>query len=361
MERSGARRSRLRRAGVLRWALALLLVGVPFTFPAAGAVFTAVSADAGNSVTAGALAPPSGFGAAQTCSLSSITFVGQSQAGSNNSSLTLSVPAATQVGDVVVAQVTNRYDTGYTLTPPAGQGWNLVNRQMSGNGGNIVSSAMYWKVATAAGAGTSTFTLSSPTIDMAGGLAVFRGVDTSTPVNASAFTIGSSVHATAPSVTTTVANTVLVHTSVKRQEMLLQPTGDIALWRIISTGGGTVTQGVSAGYAAFAGPGASPVVTISSAGSGTAEWVTFTVALRPAATVSADLTWTASSSSTATGYSLERLVGGTVQSTTTVTPVSSTGTTVASLVNGTAYTFRLRTYLGTWTSTAVTAALTPSC
>jgi len=361
MERSRARRTPLRRARVLGWALALVLVGVPFTFPAAGAVFTAATSDVANAVTAGSLAPPSGFAAAQSCSFSTISYVGHSQAGSNNSSLTLSVPAATQVGDVLVAQVTNRYDTGYTITPQAGQGWTLIDRQMSGNGGNIVSSAMYWKVATAAGAGTSTFTLSSPTIDMAGGLVVFRGVSTTTPINASAFTLGSSVHATAPSVTTTVAKTVVVHTSVKRQEMLLQPTGDAPLWRIMSTGGGTVTQGVSAGYNSFVGPGATPVTTISSAGSGTAEWVTFTVALRPAATASADLTWTASPSSTATGYSLERVVGGTVQSTTQITPVSTTATTVASLVNGTAYTFRLKTYLGTWTSTQVSASVTPSC
>jgi hypothetical protein len=86
------------------------------------------------------------------------------------------------------------------------------------------------------------------------------------------------------------------------------------------------------------------------------------VVLRPAfGNPSAALSWTASTSSGAGGYQLERLVGGTVQTATTVTPVSATSTSSGPLVDGTAYTFRLRTYYGTWTSPDVTVGLTPSC
>ena len=41
--------------------------------------------------------------------------------------------------------------------------------------------------------------------------------------------------------------------------------------------------------------------------------------------------------------------------------MSAVATTDGPLVNGTAYTYRLVAYRGTWTSTAATAALTPSC
>jgi hypothetical protein len=55
------------------------------------------------------------------------------------------------------------------------------------------------------------------------------------------------------------------------------------------------------------------------------------------------------------------VVGGSVTSTKTVTPLSATSTTDGPLVNGTAYTFRLRAYRGSWVSTDVTGTLTPAC
>ncbi len=104
------------------------------------------------------------------------------------------------------------------------------------------------------------------------------------------------------------------------------------------------------------------VVRNASASTFSPEWVAQAVALRPASgAASAALTWTATTSPDAAGYQLERLVGGALQASRTVDPVSATTATEGPLVNGTAYTFRLRTYVWTWTSPEVTVGFTPSC
>jgi hypothetical protein len=122
--------------------------------------------------------------------------------------------------------------------------------------------------------------------------------------------------------------------------------------------------GAAAGDESFAGPGAttSRVSTFPGNVATSLEWVAHTVALRPAVgPPSAVLSWTASPSSWATGYALERVVGGVVQATATVTPVSGTSTSDGPLVNGTSYTYRLWAYRGTWRSTVLSTAITPSC
>lgn len=121
-------------------------------------------------------------------------------------------------------------------------------------------------------------------------------------------------------------------------------------------------EGATAGDEAFAGPGTTPSRTSTSPIDFDSEWVAQTVVLRRVAgTPSVSLAWTASPSSWATGYRLERVVGGTVQSTRTVSPTGTSVTTEGPLVSGTAYTFRLRAYRGTWTSSEATTTTTPTC
>jgi hypothetical protein len=152
---------------------------------------------------------------------------------------------------------------------------------------------------------------------------------------------------------------MLVHTFTKRQEALPAVPGLTPLWsRVSGTGAGNL--GATAGEALFAGPGSTPTRSVT--GTNSFEWVARTVALRPAlGPPSAALTWTASTSSWATGYRLERSVGGTVQTTATVTPISASATSSGPLANGTTYSYRLWAYYGTWVSTSVTGGLTPSC
>jgi hypothetical protein len=92
------------------------------------------------------------------------------------------------------------------------------------------------------------------------------------------------------------------------------------------------------------------------------EWLGQDVVIHPVAgTPSASVSWTATPSSWATGYLVERLLGGTTQSSQTIVPVSTPSATDGQLVNGTAYSYRVRSYRATWNSTWATAAFTPSC
>jgi hypothetical protein len=341
------------RSLVARLGLAVGVLGAPFLIPTTSAQFVGATGDAANQVTAATLAAPTGFAAGQTCAAGPGIAIRGATSATGLDSLTLTPPATTQAGDVMVAQVANR-DGASTLTPPAG--WTLVSRTSA----TTVTSAIYWKVATASESAV-TWTLASANVQMVGGIAAYSGVNTTSPVHTSGFATGQGTTATAPSVTTTVANTMLVHTIIKRQEALAAPAGTTARWSLTS-GTGSGMAGATAADVLFAGTGASTARSSSSGSNFITEWVAYTVALRPAlGPPSASLTWTASSSSTATGYVLERVVSGAVQASKTVTPVSSTSTTDGTLVNGTTYTYRLRTYYGTWNSANATASLTPSC
>src|SRR5207244_179339 len=83
-------------------------------------------------------------------------------------------------------------------------GWTLIVNTTQ-NGQNLAVST-YWKVAGTAAAdpGPYTFTVSSSRV--AGGISAYDNVDTTNPINAS----GGQVSSSTPSITTTVANTMLV-------------------------------------------------------------------------------------------------------------------------------------------------------
>jgi hypothetical protein len=338
----------------VRWACALAVLLLPATFPVASGAFTASTADTGNSATAGTLVPPSGLAVTQTCTTvpAPVYRTGTGAIGTN--SVYLATPAGIAAGDVLIAHVSNR--DSWPLATPGG--WNLIRRDSNGT---QVQAAVYWRVATASEPAGVTFTLTGASnTQIVGGILAYSGVSSTNPVNASGVTTGMGMTATTPSVTTTARNTMLLHIVAKRQEALPAPTGTTSRGSVYGTGAGSL--GAVAGDETFAGPGATTARSSTSPSSFITEWVAHTIALRPpAGTPSASLTWTASPTAAATGYRLERVVGGAVQATATVTPVSSTATTDGTLVNGTAYTYRLATYRGSWTSTAVTAALTPSC
>src|SRR5438876_5027592 len=136
-----------------------------------------------------------------------IGFRGAASASSGSSSsatsLAISRPAATVANDVMVASITSRTSSGTPVITTPG-GWTLiVNTPDSGN--NLAVST-YWKVAGTAAAdpGPYTFTVSSSRV--AGGISAYFNVDTTNPINAS----GGQVSSSAPSITTTAANTMLV-------------------------------------------------------------------------------------------------------------------------------------------------------
>jgi hypothetical protein len=336
---------------------ALALVVAVLALPSVHTAFWARSSTPANTLSADRLQPPSGLTATTSCSTSTIGFRAATSARSSGS-LVLPTPPGTTAGDLLVAQVSN-WGGPAVLTPPAG--WNLFRRDSAyqANGTAQVTSALLWRVAVATEPASATFQLAA-SVDMAGGIAAYSGVSTTSPVDSHEAATGTSGTTTVPSVTTTVANTRLVHFTTKRQEDVPAPGGTAERWRLIS-GTGTSIQGVSAGDVSFAGPGATPVRSSTSPTAFSSEWIGQTVALRPIPQQpAATLTWTATPSTWADGYKGERVVGGTRQASHTV-PFGTTTVTDTGLVNGTTYTYRVWAYRGSWVSDVVTTTLTPSC
>ena len=353
MDGSARGTRRLRPGPVAVLVLALVLVALTAALPGASAAFSAASATPGNTLSADQLAAPSGLSAVQTCATpAAITFRAAGTA-TGMDSLTLAAPAGTVAGDVLVAQVAFAHTTA-ALTATAG--WALVRRDSIGN---VVVSAVFQKVA---GTGEPGATFSFPTgtgVQMAGGIAAYSGVSTTTPVDAHNGVVGYGRTAVTPSVTTTTANTVLVRLITNVYEAYPAPAGTTQRWRLAV--GGWSGGGVTAGDEPFGGPGVTGTRSSSSPSGTDAYGIGQTVALRRGpGTPSAVLTWTATPSTWATGYRLDR-AGGAAPAGRTVTPGSATTTTDGPLVNGTSYSFSLRAQRGTWTSLPATTTFTPSC
>lgn len=71
-----------------------------------------------------------------------------------------------------------------------------------------------------------------------------------------------------------------------------------------------------------------------------------------------NLSWTATPSTFATGYKVERWQGSTLQATATVTPRTTTALTQTGLATGTTYTWKVYAYASSWTSTLISATAT---
>ncbi|MFT6113118.1 MAG: MSHA biogenesis protein MshQ [Oleispira sp.] len=159
--------------------------------------------------------------------MAAISFVTSVTDDGNDDKANLVVPALTQMGDVLITQVTFRNRSGSDgVTTPAG--WTLIAPQDQDS--DVFQSA-YYKVATAVDAGTSY----EWDFDGSGnrryilGMSVFRGVDNSNPIAAenSAKSSDNSWSLTAPSVTTTQVNSMLVatYTSERGNHSLSTPFG----------------------------------------------------------------------------------------------------------------------------------------
>ena len=350
--------SRVDRMWNRRWLIRLtgvftVLVGA-VTVTAADAAFSDTSGVV-TTVATNQLAPPNGAALSQTCAPPPPVVFRGAMSNSGTDAVYLVVPSGVQAGDVLVAQVSNYGGVFSGVIAPSG--WTLVGRATSGG---AVTEAVYWKIAGSAEPVYYGFSLSgSPGVQMAGGMAAYGGVDRTAPVNAFGTATGAGATASTPSVTTTVANTVLVHSVSKRRDDLPAPAGTTQLWRQAS-GNGSSSEDSTGSYESFAGPGSTPVRTTSTGF--TSEWVTHTMALRPVpGTPSVTGNWIASSSTWATGYVLERVAGGVVEATGTLTPLSATSATDGPLSNGVTYTYRVSTYFRSWTSTPATATLTTNC
>jgi hypothetical protein len=156
------------------------------------------------------------------------TAAGMASNGSPTARATIIIarPAGTTSGAVMVAAVViNDDDPGFTA--PAG--WTLVRQDSILN---ALRQAIYLKVATASEPSSYTWTL-SVSRRVAGGITTYTGVDPGHPVDVH----GAQVHTTAstavtaPSITTTVPDTLLVHiAAVAAEGTITPPTGMTEGW-----------------------------------------------------------------------------------------------------------------------------------
>ena len=153
-------------------------------------------------------------------------------------SITFTKPAGTVQNDVMITSIAIRPNTA-TITLLAG--WTLV-RRVDNAGPTASSLAVYRKVAGAAEPASYAWTLGGAPTGAAGGIQSFGGVDTTTPIDVEngAFTTVATYTPATPTVTTRVANTMLVTSHGI-------PNRD--LWANPPTWGGTQGFQVTAGVA----------------------------------------------------------------------------------------------------------------
>lgn len=195
------------------------------------------------------------------------TYQSKAEASSTTSSLAIGKPTGTVQSDFLLATISARGNT--IITPPTG--WTQVLRQ---NNGINVTLAVFYRVVGATDGSSYSFGLNQ-SVKVAGAILRYTGADPSAPINVSGFTTGDNNSPTAPAVTTTVADTMVVRiagidnnslASVPGTELVLVNVGGSGADVALGVGQGTQTAADTTGTAAFA--------------SNNDAWVTATIALR---------------------------------------------------------------------------------
>jgi hypothetical protein len=124
---------------------------------------------------------------------------------SNVQDITLSIPAGTSEGDLLIAAVVT--DDDETISPPAGEGWSEIDQ---GYGYWNVTLGVWWKLADASESPTHQFTWGTNQ-QAYGWMMRFTGHDQAAPIDAVQVLDGDAIPSPpSPAVTTTVANTIIL-------------------------------------------------------------------------------------------------------------------------------------------------------
>lgn len=247
-----------------RWMVALLLVSlvIPAGVLDPAPVVAAVSRPAEPS-----LSPPAAPG----------TFRASTSAASTPiTAIVLAKPAGLTTNDVLLAAVIVHGTP--TITPPTG--WTLIRSDVNGTD---LKQAVYWHLAGGSEPSTYTFSFSVPVSATVAGIAAYSGVNTTTPIDVSAGQANaSSSSITAPSVTTTVANTMIVGIfGLDNDATFTPPSGMTERWDVDVQG--TSDGGSEAADVAKATAGATGTKVATASAS--AVSIGQLVALRPAGTI----------------------------------------------------------------------------
>jgi hypothetical protein len=153
-------------------------------------------------------------------------------------SLPLSKPAGAAQGDLLLATVSHQSGNQRNITPPSG--WTAVPNADYKDASNVRIHA-YYRIAGASEPASYTFTLTGGSgQDMAGGILDITGASASAPINASGGQTNgapASKSVPAPSITTTVANTLLVYAGAANVAATFTPPGQmIERWDLATSG-----------------------------------------------------------------------------------------------------------------------------
>ncbi|MCW2923211.1 MAG: putative mannose-sensitive agglutinin biosis protein MshQ [Thermoleophilia bacterium] len=145
------------------------------------------------------------WSATRSFTTAGVTVIGRTTAGVTAAAITVTVPAGTQAGDVMVAQLAHDTNT-VTITPPAG--WVSVGSIANATSGTRLDA--YVRVVTGTEPVSYTWAYSG-SADIAAAIATFTSVDTAAPVQVAATASGAAaLSAVAPSVTPVVGNSALL-------------------------------------------------------------------------------------------------------------------------------------------------------
>lgn len=218
----------------------------------------------------------------------SVTFLAAAQAGATTGNLTINKPAGTVQNHVMIASVAVRPHT-VTVTPPSG--WTQV-RRIDNTVSTTNSLIVYRKVAGAGEPANYTWTLSAHT-GAVGNIASFSGVDTASPVNVENGQVWTGAvnmtafNVVAPSVTTTVAGTMLVTSyaisSSGTSGSAWTPPAGMTEAADISSESGTTGESIEVSYAVQAAAGATGTKTATVAGHDDGDAGAHILALKPGA------------------------------------------------------------------------------
>ena len=305
----------------------------------------------GTTVATGTLAPPTGVSVSQTC-VPDPSPVRQSGTtlttnASNSGSVTIARPAGAVAGDLLLAAVTWTGDWT-TATPSAPGGWTLIRA----TGDNALGQFLYYRLMTAGDPASWTWT--GPASNATGGMLAYSGIDASNPVNTSSGAPDTvSGQATAPSVTTTRGNVVLVaFFGVLNGNLQTPPASMNAVWN----GASLTAPAISTLAAQQSWPAIGTTGSRIATGNGTRS-VSQMVALQPYVYPYATVTWTPSTTSYATGQDYRRTVSAVLQRQASL-GVAATSEYDGPLSTGTNYTVTLRATYNNWSSEGAAASFT---
>ena len=202
----------------------------------------------------------------------------EAKAGSGTTSLTIDTPAGTAEGDLLIAAVVTDDNNKDSLAPPAGEGWTLIGVDDK----KKVTLGAWWKLADASESPSHQFTWSKSE-ETYGWIMRFAGHDPSGPIGQAAKAEGGSSAPGCPSVTTVVANSMILRIGgFDDDDINLDVTGLMEHTAITmdesSSGDNTCSGG--AGYQQQATPGTTDSADFNLTDS--EEYVILTVAITPA-------------------------------------------------------------------------------